>query len=237
VLTRSVLAPLAIGVAAAVAVLAPAGAALAAPVPDHGDATTPAQPFSGNPNMSDWLGSYLIAGTPSWDATFGNPAPDATATWTDAGALVTKWSTAVDATTAAQLSYLLVAYGSTASDDDAAAIAYLTDVATSSPQNPGQLDPSNDFRHIAFDAPFHLPKLRASAQARVAALQTESAALAGPWTLQLTAPASAQIGSPATWTIRVVSASGSGVPNVPVTLTATDGAFTGARTAARRRPP
>ncbi|MFL6126596.1 MAG: hypothetical protein ACJ73U_44120, partial [Actinophytocola sp.] len=82
------------------------------------------------------------------------------------------------------------------------------------------------FRHIAYDAPYHLAKLPASAQAAVQTLTADATANRGPWTAAVIAPTSAQtIGVAAEWGISVKNAAGKAVPNVPVTVNAVDATF------------
>lgn len=217
------------------AVLAAAGLLLVAAAPAAsaevqtglGYETRPAQPYAGNPDAADWIGSYLVGGEQVWCVQFAYLAPDSDEQYQPGEALRTKWGTELPPDVAADISYLLLRYSTTESPDEAAALAHLLHSWTSGPQNPGQLDPANDFRHIAYDAPFHLTKLPAGAQAAVTALTADAAANRGPWTAEVTAPDSAQvIGVADEWTLVVRNGAGSGVGDVPVTVTATDATFT-----------
>lgn len=199
-----------------------AGPAQAATQQGVGENVTPAQPFLANPNLSDWLGSYLVAGSPVWAVDFGLTAPDSATALTPEGTLTPKWGTPVDTGVATQLSYLLWRYGSTTSADEAAALEHIVYRTMSAPQNPSQLSPVNDARHIAYDAPYHLNRLPASAQTAITTLADDATANAGNWTVTVTAPGSPQtIGTPAGWQVAVTTG-GHAVPTVPVTLTATD---------------
>lgn len=194
-----------------------------------GHQTTPAQPYKGNPDASDWLGSYVVGGKQVWCVQFAHLAPDSDEQYRPGAALKTKWGTDLSANVAADISYLLLRYADTTSADEAAALAHLLHSWTAGPQNPGQLDPANDFRHIAYDAPFHLAKLPAGAKTAVQTLTADAAANRGPWTTTVTAPEGKQtIGVAADWTITVNNAAGNGVADVPVTVTATDATFTDA---------
>lgn len=194
-----------------------------------GHHTTPAQPYKGNPDTSDWLGSYVVGGKQVWCVQFAHLAPDSDEQYRPGAALKTKWGTDLPPNVAADISYLLLRYAQTASSDEAAALAHLLHSWTAGPQNPGQLDPANDFRHIAYDVPFHLSKLPAAARTAVGALTADAAANRGPWTTSVTAPEKPQtIGVAADWTITVKNAAGKGVAEVPVTVTAIDATFTDA---------
>lgn len=195
-----------------------------------GHATSPAQPYLNNPDTSDWLGSYIVGGRQVWCVQFAFRAPDSNEQYQPGEALKTKWGTDLPPTVAADISYLLLRYANTKSPDEAAALAHLLHTWTASPQNPAQLDPAtNDFRHIAYDAPFHLTKLPAAAQTAVTVLTADAAANRGPWTAAVNAPTAAQtIGVAADWTVSVINAAGTGVGEVPVTITATGATFTDA---------
>lgn len=191
-----------------------------------GFATTPAQPYLNNPDTSDWLGSYVVGGKQVFCVQFAFLAPDSDELYQAGMALRTKWGEDLPPDVAADISYLLLRYGDTKSPDEAAALAHLLHTFTSSPQTPAQLDPGNDFRHIAYNAPSHLALLPATAQAAVQKLTADAAANRGPWTAAVTAPATPQtIGVTADWTITVRNAAGKGITNVPVTVDAVDATF------------
>jgi hypothetical protein len=224
---------LAAGIAATALVaglsIATAPAAAAAVEYGLGHETTPAQPYLGNPDTADWLGSYLVAGKQVWCVQFAHHEPDSDEQYQPGTALKTKWGTDLPADIAADISYLLLRYADTTSPDESAALAHLLHSWTASPQNPGQLDPANDFRHIAYDAPSHLAKLPAAAQTAVQTLTADAAANRGPWTAAVTPPDAPQvIGVAADWAIAVDNAAGTGVADVEVTVTAVDATFTDA---------
>jgi hypothetical protein len=188
--------------------------------------TTPAQPYLHNPDTSDWMGSYLLDGKQVWCVQFAYKAPDSDEQYQPGEELRTKWNTALSSGVAADISYLLLRYSTTKSKDEAAALAHLLHSWTAAPQNPGQLDASNDFRHIAYDAPFHLSKLPASARAAVTRLKADADANHGPWTAKVTAPDAGQvIGTTDTWSATITGASDKAIGSVPVTVTLTDAEF------------
>ena len=214
-----------------------AGIAMAATAPvaaadvsnGKGYETVPAQTYRGNPDASDWIGSYLVNGQQVFCVQFAFKAPDSDEPYRPGEALRTKWGTDLAPDVAADISYLLLRYGNTSSADNASALAHLLHSWTAAPQNPGQLDPANDFRHIAYDVDAHFVKLPESARAAVQALRTEAAASRGPWTASLTAPTDPQlIGNADDWTVDVRNAAGKGVGGVPVTVTLTDATLEGA---------
>ncbi len=188
----------------------------------------PAQPYLHNPDSQDWLGSFIVNGQQVWCVDFALKAPDSAEKYADGDTLLTKFGKPLDPTIAAEISYLLLRFGDTKSADDAAAMAHLLHMWTAAPENPAQLAPTNDFAHIAYDAPAHLKALPASAQEAVASLQADAAANHGPWTSSMTAPTTRQvIGTPDGWTVNVLNAAGKGLAGVPVTITATDATLPG----------
>lgn len=193
-----------------------------------GHETSPAQPYQGNPDTADWVGSYLVGGAQVWCVQFAYKAPDSDEQYQPGEALKTKWGTDLPADVAADISYLLLRYAGTQSADEAAALAHLLHTWTSGPQSPDQLDPSNDFRSIAYDEQFHATKLPQPAQAAVETLKADAAANRGPWTAQVTAPTEPQVvGTAGNWSIAVNSAAGTGVGEVPVSITLTDATLAG----------
>lgn len=228
---RSTLRALAATAAGAVALsgaamLVTAPAASAAVDQGIGYSVSPAQPYLHNPDKSDWMGSYMVDGKQVWCVEFAYKAPDSNEQYHPGEELRTKWNTALPKDVAADISYLLLRYSTTKSKDEAAALAYLLHSWTAAPQNPGQLDASNDFRHIAYDAPFHLSKLPASAKAAVTKLKADASANHGPWTTKVTAPEKDQvIGTQDDWQIAVNGAGGKAIGGVPVEVTLTDAVF------------
>lgn len=210
-------------VAACLTTVVAAPTAAAAVQEGLGHKTTPAQPYRGNPDSYDWLGSYIVNGEQVWCVQYAHKAPDTDEQYRPGETLKTKWGTTLPADIAADISYLLLRYTRTDSRDEAAALAHLLHSWTAGPQNPGQLNPSNDYRKIAYDAPFHLSKLPQGARAAVDRLKADAAANRGPWTATLTAPTAPQIiGTPDQWTVDVRNARDTGVADVEVSLTLTD---------------
>jgi hypothetical protein len=135
--------------------------------------------------------------------------------------LRTKWGDPLPSGVAAEISYLLLRYGDTHNPDEAAALAHLLHSWTAPPRTGhDDLNPRNDFRHIAYDAAFHLGKLPPGAQRAARVLSADAEANRGPWTASVTTPAQWQtIGTPAGWTVTVHNARGAGLPKVPVRIT------------------
>ncbi|WP_236789309.1 collagen binding domain-containing protein [Amycolatopsis sp. GM8] len=215
--TRSLLAILAACVLCVLTV-APASAAFQQ---QTGHLVTPGQPYGGKGRSGDWLGSYLVGGKQVFCVQFEYKAPDTDEQYQPGDELKTKWGDPLPADVSANISYLLLRYGDTTNPDQAAALAHLLHSWTSPPR-PGHddLNPANDFRHIAYDAPFHLSKLPAGAQQAVQALTADAEANRGPWTASVTPPKAAQtIGTADKWTITVRNAKGTGMAKVPLTLT------------------
>lgn len=188
----------------------------------------PAQPYRGNPDTTDWLGSYLWHGKQVWCVQFAYKAPDSDEPYRSGDVLRTKWGTPLSEDVAAQISYLLLRYSDTSSADEAAALAHLLHSWTAAPREPGDLDPSRDFRQIAYDVEGHFAALPESAQQAVERLRADAEANHGPWTVELRPPDEPQqIGTPGTWELVVAGASGQGIGDVPVTLEVTDGTLDG----------
>src|SRR5437879_4021576 len=96
--------------------------AAAAPQRGLGVEVTPAQPYKGNPDPSDWIGSYLVGGKQVWCVRFAFLAPDSDEQYKPGEALKTKWGDDLSEEVAANISYLLLKYAKTTSADDAAAL-------------------------------------------------------------------------------------------------------------------
>ncbi|CRK59468.1 hypothetical protein [Alloactinosynnema sp. L-07] len=226
------------GLAMAAAVLvATAPAAVAAPQHGLGHSVSPAQQYEGNPDPSDWLGSYVVGGQHVWCVSYAYLAPDTDEQYQPGEALKTKWGTELAPTVAADISYLLLRYTKTTSADEAAALGHLLHSWTAAPQKPDQLLPTNTFRTIAYDEAGHFAKLPASAKAAVDKLKADATANHGPWTVKITKPTKPQIiDTPDAWTVQVNNAAGKGVANVPVALTLTDATAEGRTTLTAKTP-
>lgn len=211
--------------------LTSATTAEAAPQQGIGHNTTPAQPYRGNPDKTDWLGSYIVNGRQVFCVQFAFLAPDSDEQYNPGEPLKTKWGTDLDADVAAQISFLLLRYANTTNPDEAAALAHILHSSTAAPQNASQLLATNDFRHIAYDANFHLTKLPQSAQQAVERLRADAAANHGPWTATVTKPATPQfIGTAAPWTVAIRNPAGKGIPGVEVTVIVEQGVLADGKT-------
>src|SRR5438270_14094654 len=111
----------------------------AAPQTGHGY-PVPAQKYLNNPDPNDWMGSYMVAGKQVWCVNFALKAPEPNEPYQPGQTLQTKWNTALDPTIAAEISFLLLRFGNTSSDDEAAALAHLLHTWTAAPQTPDQLN-------------------------------------------------------------------------------------------------
>jgi hypothetical protein len=220
--------------------LATPGIAAAAAQQDHGVAV-PAQPYLHNPDSQDWLGSYMVAGQQVWCVNFAFKAPDSNEKYSDGDTLLTKFGKPLDKTVAAEISYLLLRFGNTTTNEQAAALSFLLQSWTAAPENAAQLAATNDFRHIAYNAPLHLTELtKASPTAAkiVTEMKTDAAANHGPWTTTMTAPTATQvIGTASNWSINVLNTAKKGLASVPVRITATDATLAGGATSATVNTP
>jgi len=195
----------------------------AAPVDGHGY-EVPAQPYKDNPDKTDWLGSYQVGGNQVWCVQFAYKAPNSDEKYQPGDALKDKWGAVLPDDIAADISYLLLRYGGTTSDDDASALAHLLHTWTSGvPAGDPRLAPTNTFKQVGYDIASHLAALPAGAKAAVDRLKADAEANRGPWTAEITPPNRSQtIGTADKWTLRVTNAKGKGVGGVPVKLTVTD---------------
>ena len=190
-----------------------------------GFAVTPGQPMKPPPSRN-WLGSYVVGGKQVFCVSFQLKAPDTGEQYKPGDELLTKWGTRLPADQAANISFLLLRYGGTHSNAEAAALAHLLHSWTAAPRTPADLDPNLTADKIGYNAPFHLQKLKdqhPDAFDAVARLTADAEANRGPWTATVTVPKTDQhIGVPADWTVTVKNAKGKGLPDISVKLTATD---------------
>lgn len=186
---------------------------------ETGRPVTPGQPYGGKERPGDWLGSYLVDGKPVFCVAFELKAPDTNEKYQPGDELKTKWGDPLPAGIAANISYLLLRYGDTKDPDQAAALAHLLHSWTAAPRaGHDDLNPANDFRHIGYDAPYHLAKLPPEAREAVRALNADAEANRGPWTASVDAPPELRAGDAGDWTITVRNAKGKGVAKVPVSV-------------------
>lgn len=204
------------------------GAALAAEQEGVGHEVRPGQPYGDRDRERDWLGSYILQGQHVWCVQFALTAPDSGQEYQPGDPLGTKWGDPLAPDVAANISYLLLRYGDTQSNHEAAALAHLLHSWTAAPRTPADLDPSKPFTEIAYDIDFHYDKLPVEAREAVERLRAEAEANRGPWEAELTAPEGEQtIGETAEWTLAVTRAEDQGVGGVPVRITATDAEVAG----------
>ncbi|MCP2165709.1 hypothetical protein [Goodfellowiella coeruleoviolacea] len=208
------------------ALLSLPGTAGAAFATGHGYETE-AQPYLNYPkDKPDWLGSYVWNNQQVWCVQFAYKEPDTDEEYRDGDELRTKWGDALSPEVAADISYLLLRYTNTQSDDEAAALAHLLHSWTAGSTDPAKLDPNLGFREIAYNEQFHFERLPDSAKQAVERLRADATANHGPWTATLTAPKEPQlIGEQDEWTVQVRNAANKGLAGVPVTLELTDAEF------------
>ncbi|QWF82093.1 hypothetical protein [Amycolatopsis sp. CA-230715] len=187
----------------------------------------PGQPYGGKDRSADWLGSYEVGGKQVFCVEFEYKAPDTDEKYQPGDELKTKWGEPLSPGVAADISYLLLRYGDTKSNDEAAALAHLLHSWTS-PHRDGQddLNPKNSFRTIAYDEKRHFDQLGGvspAAKDLVGKLRKEAETNRGPWTTSVTPPKEEQtIGTSGDWKLGVLNAAKKGVAKVPVKLKLTD---------------
>ncbi|MFF0147698.1 hypothetical protein ATK36_4540 [Amycolatopsis sulphurea] len=191
-----------------------------------GHEVRPGQPVASHTPTYNWLGSYHVGGKDVFCVSFQLKAPDSNQEYKPGDELLTKWGTKLPADEAANISYLLLRYGNTKDADQAAALAHLLHSWTSKPRNEKDLDKSLPAEKIGYDTTYHLNKLKEQAPgayADVDKLTADAEANRGPWTASMAGPKDPQhLDAPASWTVTVKNAKGTGVADVPVKLTATD---------------
>ena len=223
--------------AAGLALLA-APAAVAQPVVEKGPGhETDPQGYRGKPPGGDWLGSYKWRGQQVWCVQYSLLAPDSNMEYREGDELLSKGGAKLPDDVAGSISYLLLRYANTRSNEEAAALAHLLHkwTAYEDPARGISLDPNSDYKHIAYNVDFHYQQLGRFGQAQQAVqrLEAEAAANRGPWTAKVSAPAKEQvIGTPDTWVVDLTKTDGGQVAGAPVTVeladaTLEDGAATG----------
>lgn len=176
---------------------------------------------------TDWLGTYQVNGKDVFCVSFHLKAPNSDQAYKPGEELLTKWGDPLKPEIAANISYLLLRYGNTQNNDEAAALAHLLHSWTAPSRTPGDTDASLLKKDVAYPEKDYFGYLKAASQTAaddVARMQAEAEANRGPWTASVTAPKGDQrLGQPANWTVTVKNSKGKGIPDVPVKLTATDG--------------
>ncbi|APU12845.1 MULTISPECIES: collagen binding domain-containing protein [Actinoalloteichus] len=184
---------------------------------------TAPQPYDGKPQDYDWVGSYLWNGEHVWCVQYAFRAPDSSEEYVDGDDLLTKWGDPLAPEIASNISYLLLRYSGTESDDESAALAHLMHTWTASPRTDADLDPSNGYTTIGYDVDFHYNELPESTRAVIDHMQTDAEINRGPWTVDLTAPEGDQIiGTADSWQIEVLNTASEGVGGIPVEIQLTD---------------
>ncbi|MEV1115149.1 hypothetical protein AB0I91_08785 [Actinosynnema sp. NPDC049800] len=188
---------------------------------------TEAQGYRDKPAGGDWLGAYKWRGQLVWCVQYSLLAPDSRVEYKEGDELLSKGGARLADDVAGSISYLLLRYANTRSDDEAAALAHLlhTWTAYEDPARGISLDPNSDFRHIAYHADFHFQQLGRFGQAQqaVGRLEAEAAANRGPWAAKVSAPEKEQvIGTPDTWVVDITKTDGAQVAGAPVTVELAD---------------
>src|SRR5699024_3285192 len=113
-------------------------------------------------------------------------------------------------------------------DDTAGAVAHLLHSWTADPDyDGGELGSDVAAPEVAYDIDFHTGAMSDGQLERVEELDAEAEEFRGPWNVELTAPEHDQeIGTSDQWSLVVETASGVGVPDIPVTVELTGGQVT-----------
>jgi hypothetical protein len=226
----------ALGAVLALVILAPPAAAET----QHGHGRpTPAQVFAGSSASGDWVGAYMIDGKQSFGVLYGYPAPTSTDRFQPDDGLRDKWGAELPEPVAAKISYLLLQYGDTTNDDEAAALAHVMHAWTAAPRaGRDDLSPARTQRDIGYDAELHFTALPDSAKAAVDMMMREAETQAGPWIVKVTAPTEPQQpGVADVWTVTVDNPEGKGLGSIPLMLNLTDATLAGGRTTANLHTP
>ncbi|MET8760332.1 SpaA isopeptide-forming pilin-related protein [Lentzea sp. NPDC004782] len=174
---------------------------------------------------SEWHGTYKWQGKHVWCVQYALPAPDSKVDYKEGDELLTKAGKKLDPAIAANISYLLLRYSTTTSDDEAAALAHLLHTWTSPVDGVVNLD-ATDARFLAYDASFYAAQLGQPVMDTVARMKADAEANRGPWTLSAAAPKEPLIiGAESTWTVSLLKQNNKGVPNAPIEFTLNDAAL------------
>ena len=171
---------------------------------------------------SEWHGSYVWQGKHVWCVQYALPAPDSKVEYKEGDKLRTKAGKELQPDVAANISYLLLRYSKTTSNEEAAALAHLLHSWTSAPDGDVRLDTTNP-RYLAYDAPFYASKLPPAVMETVTRMKADAEANRGPWTLSAAAQKEPLIiGIESKWTVSLLKQNNKGVPNAPIDFTLTD---------------
>ncbi|WP_037306445.1 SpaA isopeptide-forming pilin-related protein [Amycolatopsis orientalis] len=192
---------------------------------------TPGQTVDNKARERDWLGSYVVNGKHVFCVSFQLKAPNTDEKYKPGDELLDKWGAKLPEDTAANISYLLLRYGGTQDNAEAAALAHLLHSWTSKPRSDADLKPDRKAEEIGYDVQGQLAKLKAQhadAATAVEKLTKDAEANRGPWTTAIAPPKEDQhIGTAGEWTISVKNAKGKGVSGVPVRLTPSNATIDG----------
>ncbi|MFC3450989.1 SpaA isopeptide-forming pilin-related protein [Amycolatopsis speibonae] len=195
---------------------------------------TPGQTVNSQARARDWLGSYVVNGKHVFCVSFQLKAPGSAEKYKPGDELLDKWGQKLPDDIAANISYLLLRYGGTQDNAEAAALAHLLHSWTSKPRSDADLKPNLKPEEIGYDIQGALGKLKAqhSDAATVLEKMTKDAeANRGPWTTAIAPPKEDQhIGTADEWTISVKNAKGKGISGVPVKLTPSNATVDGGET-------
>lgn len=181
----------------------------------------PGQVHAGNPHGArEWLGTYQVQGEPVFCVDYQLKAPETDEEYEPGDELLTKWGDEIPTERAAKISYLLLRYGNTDSDVTAGAVAHLLHSWTADPDyDGGTLGEDVAPEKVAYDTAFHTDAMTGKQRNHVDELDAEAAKFRGPWTAELAAPTDdQQVGTADEWSVTVETASGTGVPDIPVTV-------------------
>jgi hypothetical protein len=171
---------------------------------------------------SEWHGSYIWNNQHVWCVQYALPSPKSEVGYREGDELLTKAGKHLAPEIAANISYLLLRYSLTTSNDEAAALAHLLHSWTSVPDGDVRLD-TTDPNFLAYDANWYAKTLPQSVMDTVARMRAEAEANRGPWTLSVAAPKEPLIiGAESSWTISLLKQNNKGVQNAPIEFTLND---------------
>lgn len=99
----------------------------------------PGQVHAGNPDGArEWLGTYQVQDEPVFCVDYQLKAPETDEEYEPGDELLTKWGDEIPEERAAKISYLLLRYGATDSDETAGTVAHLLHSWTADPDYEGE---------------------------------------------------------------------------------------------------